>query len=216
MFKAYICVRPWDLVLTVPFTTIRPQAAGLMTPVGSYLRTSYIIISHNISFNCSLHVPNCSCYQSRPCKYRLIEVCSSLAHISLLIRSVLLFSRVLLSVVDLTLFFDWPCATLSLVQYCVTVQESSLLIARLALIVSVYRCYSCLLFVAFFVLFFSLFSILCFFVFLFFLRKFESGRESRDGLVVILRAHMTPSLCEIESAVCAIYNCQWSELILKG
>ena len=110
-----------------------------------------------------------------------------------------------MSVVDLTLFFDWPCASLSLVSNCVVVHENSLLIARLALIVSVYQCYSCLCFVAFFVLFFSLFTFLCFFVFLFFfLRKFESGRESRDGLVVILRAHMTPSLCEIESAVCAL------------
>jgi len=90
IFKAYKCIRPWDLVLTVPLKTICPHAAGLTTPVGSYLHTSYIIISHNISFNCSLHVPNCSCYQSRPCKYRLIEVYSSSAHISLLIRSVLI------------------------------------------------------------------------------------------------------------------------------
>ena len=53
----------------------------------SGLISSYFI-HHNISFNCSLHVPNCSCYQSRPCKYRLIEVYSSSAHMSLLNRSV--------------------------------------------------------------------------------------------------------------------------------
>ena len=89
----------------------------------------------------------------------------------------LLFSLVFsMSVVDLTLFFDWPCASLSLVSNCVPVHEDSLLIARLALIVSVYRCYSCLSFVAFFVLLFSLFSFLCFFVFLFFLTKIRKWK----------------------------------------
>ena len=133
----------------------------------SGLISSYFIY-HNISFNCSLHVPNCSCYQSRPCKYRLIEVYSSSAHISLLIYSVF----IVLTCSDChwltSLFFDWPCASLSLVSNWLLLHESSLLIARLALIVSVYRCYSCLCFVALFCfvpfsVFFSLF--LCFSLF---------------------------------------------------
>jgi len=58
IFKAYKCIRPWDLVLTVPLKTICPHAAGLMTPVGSYLHTSYIIISHStVHFMClTVHV----------------------------------------------------------------------------------------------------------------------------------------------------------------
>ena len=130
-------------------------------------------IHHNISFNCPLHVPNCSCYQFRPCKYIYISSLEVFVIGSYVItHSFCLGSHVFsLSVVDLTLFFDWPCASLSLVTNCVVVHENSLLIARLALIVSVYRCYSCISFVAFFVLLFSLFSFLCFFVFLFFLRK---------------------------------------------
>ena len=89
----------------------------------------------------------------------------------------LLFSLVFsLSVVDLTLFFDWPCASLSLASNCVPVHESSLLIARLALIVSVYQCYSCLCSLLLFFCSFSLFSILCFFVFLFFLKKIRKWK----------------------------------------
>jgi len=174
MFKANICVRPWDLVLTVSLKTICPHAAGLMTPMGSYLRTSYIIISHNISFN--------SCYQSRPCKYRLLK---SIRHRLIYHYSFVLswFSRVLTVSGWPHSILDWPCASLSLVSNCVPVHESSLLIARLALIVSVYRCSSCLSFVAFFcfVLFSVLYSLfLCFSLFLTKIRK-SKRRKSCTG-----------------------------------
>jgi len=186
-----------------------------MTSVGSYLHTSYIILSHNISFNCSLHVPNCSCYQSRPCKYRLLK---SIRHRLIYHNSFVLslfFSLVFsLSVVDLTLFLTGLCVSVSCIElrncsrkFIAYRPSGAYRVCISVLFLLIVRCFFCS-FLCF------LFSVSLFFSF--FLRKFESGRESRDGLVVILRAHMTPSLCEIESAVCAVYNCQWSELVLKG
>jgi len=153
-----------------------------MTSVGSYLHTSYIIISHNISFNCSLHVPNCSCYQSRPYKYRLLKSIRHrlIYHYSFVLS--LLFSRYILIVSGWPhSFFDWPCASLSLVSNCVPVHEiivrclSPVWRLSFLYIGVILACRSLLLFclVLFSVLFFLF---LCFS----FLTKFENPNEGNQ------------------------------------
>jgi len=126
-------------------------------------------------------VHNCSCYQSRPCKYRQwsLFVISSyvITHLFCLYCSHVIFS---LSWLTSSSFHLWLalCVPVSCVELHTSLRkDSSLLMARLAPIVSVYQCSSYLSFVASF-LFCSflcfLFSVSLFFSFL---TKFESPNE---------------------------------------
>ena len=194
-------------------------AAGLMTPVGSYLPTSDIIISHNISFNCSLHVPNCSCYQSRPCIY---IVSWSLIVIG---SYVITHCSVFIVLTCVLIVRGWPHSILWL-ALCVPVSCIELATSSRKFIayrpfgayrfcISVFfllvvRCFFC------FVLFsvhFSLF--LCFsFLFLTKIRKWK-GVTWRVGSNPTCPIWLLPC-AKLSRPYAPLTNCLPSELILKG